>query len=141
MFNKKNPEREEMNEPKMNEPTPLTPSHSSPSTTTPLGGATTVLAEGCTFDGTANVEGTLRIEGQVRGEIDTTESLVVAKCGDVEAQAKVRHAIVNGRFQGKIHADDCVELQSGGRVDAEIRAKNMVMEDGVRFEGHCKIGV
>jgi cytoskeletal protein CcmA (bactofilin family) len=47
---------------------------------------------------------------------------------------------VNGRLNGKIHATDRVELQSGGRVEAEIRAKNMVMEDGVRFEGNCHIG-
>ena len=76
----------------------------------------------------------------MKGKIETTDSLVVAKTGEVEAQIKARRAIVNGHLTGQIHATDRVELQSGGRVDAEIRAKNMVMEDGVRFEGHCQIG-
>ena len=76
----------------------------------------------------------------MKGEIDTTDSLVVAKTGEVEAEIKARRAIVNGKLNGKIHATDRVELQAGGRVEAEIRAKNMVMEDGVRFEGKCHIG-
>jgi cytoskeletal protein CcmA (bactofilin family) len=147
MFNKRNQERDEMTNPtpvnkpaeSSAEPTP-TPRPSSPTASSSTSGAATVLAEGCKFDGKANVDGTFRVEGDVQGEIHTTDSLVVAKSGDVEAEVRARRAIVNGRFQGKIHADDRVELQSGGRVDAEIRAKNMVMEDGVKFEGHCHIG-
>ncbi|MCA9751477.1 MAG: polymer-forming cytoskeletal protein [bacterium] len=144
MFNKRNPDTDQNPQQPVSE-TPSTSSSytpvSTPTASTSAGGsAATVLAEGCTFEGTANVDGTFRIEGKVNGEIQASDGLVVAKSGEVEAQAKVRRAIVNGRFQGKIHATDKVELQSGGRVDAEIRAKNMVMEDGVRFEGHCQIG-
>ena len=139
MFNKRNNEREDMNTPNepSNTPNPTPASQPAPATGN---AATTVLAEGCQFDGKANVQGTLRVEGNVKGNIDASDSLVVAKSGEVKAEAKVRRAVVNGRFEGKIDAADCVELQSGGRVEAEIKAKNMVMEDGAQFEGHCKIG-
>ena len=147
MFNKRNPERKDtMNPGDKPDSTPATKNPTSHKPTTPSAsggapaGASTVLAEGCKFEGQANVEGTFRIEGNVKGKIETTDSLVVAKTGEVEAQIKARRAIVNGRLTGQIHATDRVELQSGGRVDAEIRAKNMVMEDGVRFEGPCQIG-
>ena len=103
-------------------------------------GTSTVLAEGCSFDGTAQVNGTLRIEGEADGNIEATDSVVVGKSGNVHATVKTQRAVINGRFDGKIEAEDCVEMQSGSRVEAEVHARNMVMEDGVQFEGNCKIG-
>jgi cytoskeletal protein CcmA (bactofilin family) len=100
----------------------------------------TFLAEGATFDGKANVTGTMRIEGKADGELEATESIVVGKTGTVHANLKTRRAVLNGRFDGKIDAEDRVELQAGSRVEAEIRAKNMVMEDGVHYTGNCQIG-
>jgi cytoskeletal protein CcmA (bactofilin family) len=98
------------------------------------------VAEGCSFEGTADVSGTLRVEGVLEGEIMATDNVVVGKTGDVQADVKTRRAVLNGKFQGKIDAEDTVELQSGSRVSAEVLARNMVMEDGVQFEGNIKIG-
>ena len=103
-------------------------------------GAATVLAEGAKFVGTSNVSGTYRIEGVAEGEIHASESLVVGKTGNVQAKVKTPRAVLNGRFQGKVEASDRVELQAGSRVQGDIKAKNMVMEDGVSFEGNCQIG-
>ena len=141
MFNKR-PDMNEHNDP-IHEPgpdnrplaPPLPPPHAAPKS-----GASTLLAEGCKFDGKAKVAGTLRVEGVAEGEIEATESVVVGKSGNVHADVKTRRAVLNGRFEGKIDAEDCVEMQSGSNVEAEIHARNMVMEDGVQFEGNCKIG-
>jgi cytoskeletal protein CcmA (bactofilin family) len=104
------------------------------------GGAATVLAEGAKFTGTAEVAGTLRVEGTAEGTIRAGESLVVGKSGDVQADVKTRRAVLNGRFRGKIEAEDRVEVQTGCDVEGEIQAKNMVMEDGLRFRGQVQIG-
>ena len=120
------------------DPTPQpTPSHSGGSSS---GGASTVLAEGSTFQGKANVSGTFRVEGRAEGDILASDCLVVGKTGDVEAKVATRRAVLNGTFNGKIEAKDRVELQSGGHVQADIKAKNMVMEDGVQFRGNCQVG-
>lgn len=147
MFNKK----QDMNEPNSDQPmgsapagmppsSGLTPVPASPSVAPSSPGATTLLAEGCSFDGKAKVAGSLRIEGVADGEIDASDSVVVGKSGNVHADVRTRRAVLNGRFHGKIEAEDCVEMQSGSNVEAEVHARNMVMEDGVQFEGNCKIG-
>lgn len=105
-----------------------------------MAGAATVLAEGSKFVGKANVAGTFRVEGNAEGTIETADTLVVGSTGGVQADVQVRRAVVNGRFQGKITAREGVEFQSGSQVDADVKAKNMVMEDGVRFRGNCEIG-
>jgi len=105
-----------------------------------MAGAATVLAEGSKFVGKANVAGTFRVEGAAEGTIETADTLVVGSTGGVQADVQVRRAVVNGRFQGKITAREGVEFQSGSQVEADVKAKNMVMEDGVRFSGNCEIG-
>lgn len=105
-----------------------------------MAGAATVLSEGSKFVGKANVAGTFRVEGDAEGTIETADSLVVGNTGTVQADVQVRRAVVNGRFQGKIQAREGVEFQSGSQVEADVKAKNMVMEDGVRFRGNCEIG-
>lgn len=103
-------------------------------------GASTVLAEGSKFVGTTQISGTFRIEGHCEGDIKADDCIVIGKTGDVEANATSRRAVLNGKFHGKIEASERVELQSGSRVEADIHAKHMVMEDGVQFRGNCQIG-
>jgi cytoskeletal protein CcmA (bactofilin family) len=159
MFNKKpNSDRDFPGMPSMTppsympEPTALnTPTNTTPATNTntdtlatatsaAAGGAGTFLADGTTFQGKANIAGTMRIEGKADGELEATDSIVVGRTGLVQANLKTRRAVLNGRFQGKILAADRVEMQAGSRVEADVHAKNMVMEDGVQFTGNCKIG-
>jgi cytoskeletal protein CcmA (bactofilin family) len=111
--------------------TPIHPSHT---------GADTVLGDGTRFVGKAEVDGTLRIEGTVDGEIHTTDTLVVGKTGNLKASVDTNRAVLNGTFKGKIEAKDRVEMQSGSHVEADVEASNMLMEEGVHFRGNCKIG-
>src|SRR5262245_9068020 len=132
------------------EPTHITPTTShttetttmstTPTATTTATNASTYLADGSSFTGKAQIAGTMRIEGKADGDLEATESIIVGKSGLVQANLKTRRAVLNGRFSGKIDASDRVELQNGSRVEAEIHAKNMVMEDGVQFSGNCRVG-
>ena len=56
-----------------------------PENTTINAGQTSIIAQGCKFEGSISVKGTLRIEGEFKGEIGTPESLVVGKTGVVNA--------------------------------------------------------
>ena len=153
MFNKKPMDRDYPGSPATNPPAytpePAPPSGYSPETTTASSttpdpanapGTGTFLAEGTTFKGKANVAGTMRIEGKADGEIESSEAIVVGKTGNVQANLNTRRAVLSGRFNGKIQATDRVEMQSGSHVEADVHAKNMVMEDGVQYSGNCRIG-
>jgi len=116
-------------------PTPVEPEiHHSRST------GETVLSEGCSFNGKATIAGTLRVEGRVQGEVRATDTVVIGRSGKVEANIATNRAVFNGSYSGKVEAKDRVELQNGSRVEGDIVAKNMVMEDGVYFRGNCQIG-
>ncbi len=104
------------------------------------GGQTSIRAQGCKFDGKIEVRGTLRIEGEFKGDIGTPESLVIGKTGVVHAKVRVKNAIIGGQLYGNIVAENKIELQSGSHVEGDIKTKRLVIDEGVFFEGSCSMG-
>jgi cytoskeletal protein CcmA (bactofilin family) len=104
------------------------------------GGQTSIIAQGCKFDGKVEVRGTLRIEGEFKGDIGTPESLVIGKTGMVNGKVNVKNAIIGGKLIGNIIAENKIELQSGSHVEGDIKTKRLVIDEGVFFEGNCSMG-
>ena len=111
-----------------------------PENTTINAGQTSIIAQGAKFEGTIDVKGTLRIEGEFKGNIGTPESLVVGKTGVVRASVKVKNAIIGGQFFGDLEAENKIELQSGSHLEGDIKTKRLVIDEGVFFEGNCSMG-
>ena len=111
-----------------------------PENTTVAGGQTSIIAQGCKFDGKITVRGTLRIEGEYKGDISEPESLVIGKTGVVRGSCKVKNAIIGGQLFGNITAENKIELQSGSHVEGDLKTKRLVIDEGVFFEGNCSMG-
>lgn len=111
-----------------------------PENQTMASGQTSIIAQGCSFDGKVEVRGTLRIEGEFKGTIGTPESLVIGKTGVVRAKVTVKNAIIGGQLIGNIIAENKIELQSGSHVEGDIKTKRLVIDEGVFFEGNCSMG-
>jgi len=101
---------------------------------------TSILAQGCKFDGKVQATGTFRIEGEFKGDIATPENLIIGKTGMVNASVKVKNAIIGGQLHGNIVAENKIELQSGSHVEGDIKTKRLVIDEGVFFEGNCSMG-
>ncbi|MEN8006230.1 MAG: polymer-forming cytoskeletal protein [Candidatus Krumholzibacteriota bacterium] len=111
-----------------------------PDNQTMTGGQTSIIAQGCKFEGKVEVRGTLRVEGDFKGDIGTPESLVIGKTGVVNGKVTVKNAIIGGQLIGNITAENKIELQSGSHVEGDIKTKRLVIDEGVFFEGNCSMG-
>jgi hypothetical protein len=60
--------------------------------------------------------------------------------GDVKADIIARILVVEGRVQGNLSAEEQVMLRSSARVEGDIRAPRVVLEDGARFRGGVDMG-
>ena len=99
-----------------------------------------ILGKGCKFKGTIDVEGTLRIDSEFEGVVNCPETLVVGKTGVVKAEINVKNAVIGGKVVGNINATNKIELQSGSHIEGDIRTHRLVIDEGVFFEGSCKMG-
>ena len=103
-------------------------------------GMNTVVGKGSTLEGTFHIESSVRIDGVLKGELTCSDTVVVGKDGDVEANLKVKNAIIGGRVVGAIVADNRVILQATSSLLGDLKAKLLVVEEGAILKGNCDLG-
>ncbi len=104
------------------------------------GNLNTIIGKGSVFEGTMKVQSTLRVDGKVKGNITTSDSLVVGKEGDLDGEIAVRNAIVGGKLRGKLTASGKVVLEASSVFSGELKTTKLVIDEGAVFEGSCSMG-
>lgn len=99
----------------------------------------TILGPESTFEGKLSFEGTVRIDGNYKGEIVTTDTLIVGQSAKVEGTIKVGSIIVNGEVHGNVIASQLVELKAPARWYGNIETPQLMIERGVIFQGSCQM--
>ncbi len=99
--------------------------------------ATSVIDQGCELEGRLTSVGTLVMNGKFRGELVSSDTLLVGETGHVEAGVQVGIAIVSGQITGNISARERIELRSTARVFGDIVTPVLILEEGVVFDGRC----
>jgi cytoskeletal protein CcmA (bactofilin family) len=83
----------------------------------------------------------LLIQGRVEGSIDLKERAVtVGPDGKVNADIDGRVVTVEGKVEGNLQALEQVILKSSARVQGDIKAPRVVLEDGATFRGMVDMG-
>ena len=98
------------------------------------------LGKNTQFEGKLSFSGAVRIDGQYRGEILSQGTLIVGEDAVIESDIHVSHMIISGQIQGNIVADDKIEIHAPGKVFGNIQTPVLVIDEGVVFEGNCRMG-
>lgn len=91
------------------------------------------------FEGKLSFMGAVRIDGHFTGEIFTEGTLIVGESAVIKSDIHVSHIIISGEIRGNIIADNRIEIHDPGKVFGNIQAPAVVIEEGVIFEGNCKM--
>ncbi|MDH4227115.1 MAG: polymer-forming cytoskeletal protein [Deltaproteobacteria bacterium] len=103
----------------------------------PVTEATGYIGSGTYIEGKVRYNGTLRIDGHFKGEIESEGFLIVGERGKAEGVMKIDNALLCGEVRGSVIGKDKIELRSPGRIYADIQAPTIIMGEGVLFEGSC----
>jgi len=99
------------------------------------GGEVTIVGQGAKLEGTVVSAGSLRIDGQVKGQINADGDVMLTPQSAVEADIRAQNVSIAGRFKGAIIVKGRAEISRGGRVDGDITSKTLVIEEGAVFQG------
>ncbi|HAT71823.1 MAG TPA: cell division protein [Elusimicrobia bacterium] len=97
----------------------------------------TVIGNEAYFQGTLTAKGSLRIDGRVDGSIVDAKIVTVGKSGKVKGDISCEVCYVCGEVKGNITALDHIEALAGARVDGDMRAPRIMLEEGATFNGNC----
>src|SRR5260370_6715891 len=95
------------------------------------------IDQGVTLEGTVTVTGTFRIDGNVKGNIISEQTIVLGEGAKVEGQIEGNRVVIAGRFDGVIFAKGRVEIQPKGVVTGEVHSPCLVIDPGGIFDGRC----
>jgi cytoskeletal protein CcmA (bactofilin family) len=100
---------------------------------------TTFIQRGCEFEGTLVLDKSIRIEGEFRGAIESSETVVVDAEAAVEARIRARTVVVHGAVVGNIEASREVVLHPSCRLHGDVETPSLVIERGAFFNGATRM--
>jgi len=100
---------------------------------------TSHVNEGTEIEGKVTFTGTVLLNGRVRGEIVSTDTLVVGEKGVINATIRSGVVEVAGEVVGNISATERIELHPSCRVYGDIEAPVVTIDEGALLEGQCRM--
>ena len=98
----------------------------------------TIIGPGTSIDGTIKAEGTLRINGNVVGEVIVTGNVVIGSSSVINGNIKAENVYLAGTVNGNITATNQLQMTSTAKVIGDVDVKNIIIDEGAIFDGHCK---
>ncbi len=98
-----------------------------------------IIGEGTRFKGEFDLNGLLRIDGDFTGTIRTPGKVLVGKNGRAECTMHAGTVVIGGIVRGDIYSAEKVVILSTGLVIGSISAPRLIVEEGVLFNGTCRI--
>ena len=98
-----------------------------------------MIGPGTRFKGEFDLDGLLRIDGDFSGVIRTEGKVLVGCNGRAECSMYAGRVVIGGIVRGDIFSKEKVTILSTGMVIGNISTPRLIIEEGVIFNGQCKI--
>src|SRR3984893_18735493 len=91
------------------------------------------------IEGRYTFSGPVMLNGRFKDEISTTDTLIIGDKGVMNGDVRAGQVLISGEVVGNVSAAERVELKRTARVFGDVEAPVVVVEEGVLFEGHCRM--
>ena len=95
------------------------------------------LGKGAEFTGKLMFNGSVRIDGDFKGSIFGSGTLVIGEGAEIEADIRVDAVMISGDVRGQIDVKKQIRIYSTGKVMGDLNTPVFAVEEGAFFEGTC----
>lgn len=99
-----------------------------------------IIGNGTVIEGEISSQGDIRIDGTIRGSVNSKAKVVVGSTGIVEGDVVCQNADISGSIKGKTTVSEMLYLKAPARVNGDIQTGKLVVEVGASFTGNCSMG-
>ena len=89
--------------------------------------------------GTIKCASNIQIDGTLNGDLVCNGNAVIGTSAQVKGNITVESVTVLGQITGNITAKDRIEMKATTRMNGDIKAKRLTVEDGVSFVGKSEV--
>ena len=102
--------------------------------------AISIIGPGMRVVGDCVTEGTVRVEGRVRGSIWAGKAVVVGTEGGVHGEIRTQDAVISGEVVGSLMVASRLEVHGSARIEGEVHARRVQLEEGAVLNGDIRMG-
>jgi cytoskeletal protein CcmA (bactofilin family) len=100
----------------------------------------TLLGRDTQIDGTFTFNDTIRVDGHIKGKLVSAKgTVIIGENAVIEADVQVGMAIVRGKVNGRVEAQQRIEIYAPAQVTGDISAPTITIDTGVIFNGKCQM--
>lgn len=99
----------------------------------------TLIGEGSVFEGNIKSEATIRVEGQITGDITCSGDVIISEKGVVKSDIIARNVVIAGKVYGEITAQEKISIIASGQLYGNLYTQSFTIEEGGVFEGTSKM--
>lgn len=92
------------------------------------------------LEGKLSYGGSITVQGRVEGELRIGGNVDVASGASVKALIEGSNVTVRGDIEGPVGARDKVMLGKSAKLNGDVIAKRLQIEDGASLNGHVRTG-
>jgi len=101
--------------------------------------AKTIIAEDIEITGNIKSASQIQFDGKLNGDLNCVGAAMLGKTAVVKGNIIAESVSIAGSISGNITAKDRIEMKSTAKVQGDIRAKRLTVEDGVTFIGKSEV--
>ena len=99
---------------------------------------TTIISRGVKIEGKITSSGNIRVDGEIQGDIFSESNITIGEDAQFNGQINANVITIGGKVSGIVRAKDKLILDSKSNLKGDIFTKNLVIEEGAKFDGQCK---
>jgi cytoskeletal protein CcmA (bactofilin family) len=100
-----------------------------------------LINEGTRIQGDLLSNGDVRIDGHLKGEVNTAGRLAVGISGEVEGLVHAAYVDVAGKVTGNMVVLEVLTLRSTAQITGDVKVAKLIVEEGASFSGNCIMSV
>lgn len=97
------------------------------------------LGRGVEFNGKLILNGSVRIDGEFKGEILGNGTLIVGENAVIDADIAIDNIFIFGTVNGNLDIKETAEIGSTGKLSGNLKTSAFIVQEGATIEGDCRM--
>lgn len=97
----------------------------------------TMISESAVFEGNLTLKESARIEGTIKGSINSQGLLIIGEKGRVIGDIKAGSVSIAGHVEGNLEISEKTEIMGTGALKGDIVTNKLIIDENAKFEGNC----
>jgi len=98
-----------------------------------------IIAKSTKLKGDLELDTVMRIDGFFSGSIKSTSKVLIGEEGVAKCNIEADIIEIGGEFEGNIIGKTIIKVFSTGKVNGDIQAPKIIIEEGVIYNGAIKV--